>query len=101
MARTVSRSNLDNRSLAACGLPLAIAQSVDDSERKDVPRAIEQHYNATRVAALLGRCDEWVVRRIKAGDFGPVSRDDGGWLIPASSVNRYLAKHVFSGSVIK
>lgn len=60
--------------------------------------SIEQHYSAVQVASLLGRSVEWVTQRAKAGAFGPVSVDGGGYLIPASGVQRYLDGCVFSGS---
>lgn len=56
-------------------------------------RALEAHLPPWRVAALLDRCEKWVIQRAKAGDFGPVFRDDGGWLIPAAGVNEYLRRH--------
>jgi hypothetical protein len=56
---------------------------------------LQPHYTAVQVGQLLSRGPEWVAARVKAGDFGPCSRDDGGWLIPASGVNAYLARRVF------
>lgn len=55
--------------------------------------SVEQHYSAAQVAALLGRCPEYVVHEAKAGRFGRVCRDARGWLIPASGVEAWLADH--------
>lgn len=57
---------------------------------------VEQHYSAARVAELVGRCPEHVVSQVKAGQFGPVFRDAGGWIIPASGVQRWLASRLVS-----
>jgi hypothetical protein len=54
---------------------------------------LQEHLPAAVVAERLHRCTKWVIQRAKDGDFGAVFRDDGGWLIPASGVNSYLAKH--------
>lgn len=61
-------------------------------------QAVEQHYNARQVAELIARCPDYVCAQAKAGAFGPVMRDDGGWLIPASGVQAWLARRVFTGS---
>lgn len=61
--------------------------------------SIEEHYSAAQVARFLGRSAEWVSDRARAGDFGRVVRDDGGWLIPASGVQRYLDAHSFYAEV--
>jgi hypothetical protein len=52
---------------------------------------IEQHYSAVQVAGLLGRCPEYVVKLAKSGRLGPVFRDAGGWIIPASGVRAWLS----------
>jgi hypothetical protein len=56
-------------------------------------QSIEQHYSAADVARLLGRSPDWVLARIRAGDFGACSRDSE-WLIPASGVQSWLADHL-------
>ena len=61
-------------------------------------QAIEQHYNAVQLGALLGRSDEHVMQLIRRGELAPVSRDGRGWLIPASTALRYLAAHMFGKS---
>jgi hypothetical protein len=62
-------------------------------------QSVEQHYNARQVADLVSRHPDYIAAQAKAGKFGPVMRDDGGWLIPASGVQAWLAARVFSGSV--
>lgn len=61
--------------------------------------AIEQHYNATATAEKIGRTPEHVVKECKAGRFGVVYRDDGGWLIPASGIQSWLERRIFGGSM--
>jgi len=61
-------------------------------------QVIEQHYSAAQVAGLLGRCAEYVVKLAKAGQFGPVARDEGGWIIPASGVQSWLSSRTVSTS---
>lgn len=58
---------------------------------------VEQHFKAVETAALISRTPEFVVKQCKAGRFGPVYRDDGGWLVPASGVQSWLAERLFSG----
>lgn len=57
---------------------------------------IEQHLRAVDVARLLSRTPEFVVKEAKAGRLGPVARDDGGWLIPASGVQSWLAARMIT-----
>jgi hypothetical protein len=57
--------------------------------------AVEQHYNAAQTALLISRCPKYVGAQAKAGRFGPVMRDDGGWLIPASGIQRWLSARLF------
>lgn len=52
---------------------------------------VERHYSARQVAELLGRSPAFVVGLIRAGALRPVYRDGGGWMIPASAVNTWLA----------
>jgi hypothetical protein len=61
-------------------------------------QAVEQHYSAVQLGALLGRSDEYVMQLIRKGKLAPVSRDGRGWLIPASTAVRYLAEHTFGES---
>jgi hypothetical protein len=60
--------------------------------------SVEQHYSAVHVAKLLDRSPEYVKRQVEAGEFGPVCRDGGGWLIPASGVALWLARRVWTGA---
>lgn len=62
--------------------------------------SVEQLYKASEVALLVSRSERHVVDQAKAGQFGVVYRDDGGWLIPASGVQAWLGRRVFSGSVV-
>ncbi len=66
-------------------------------------RDVEQHYSAADAATLLGRTPEYVVQQIRKHQFARVSRDGGGWLIPASSIQRWLEAHSFdvSGNVAR
>lgn len=59
---------------------------------------IEEHYSAKELAALLGRSDEYIVSLIRRNQLSPVSRDGRGWLIPASTAQRWLDEHVFGKS---
>lgn len=52
--------------------------------------SLEQHFKASEVALLVSRSLEHVVQQAKAGEFGQVMRDAGGWLIPASGVQAWL-----------
>lgn len=56
---------------------------------------IERHYKATSVAEKVSRSPEFIVKECKAGRFGRVYRDDGGWLIPASGVQSWLERRIF------
>ena len=60
--------------------------------------SVEQHYSAVQVAALLNRGDDYVCRLARSGKFGPVMRDDGGWIIPASGVQAWLASVTVASS---
>jgi len=40
-----------------------------------------------------GRSDRWVKDKAKAGEFGEVFRDNGGWLIPEAGLQAYLSRH--------
>ena len=60
---------------------------------------IDQHYSAADAARLLGRCPEYIAREAKSGRLGVVYRDDGGWIIPASGLQAWLDRRIFSGSV--
>lgn len=55
--------------------------------------AVEAMYPVRIVAGLFFRGENWVIERCKAGDFGQVYRDGGGWMIPASGLNAYLRRH--------
>jgi excisionase family DNA binding protein len=58
-------------------------------------RGIDCHYSAKEAAAVLGRSDEYVMKLIRDGKLQPVSRDDRGWLIPASTLQQWLDDHAF------
>lgn len=58
--------------------------------------SVEQLYKASQVAGLVSRSCEHVVKECKAGRFGTVYRDDGGWLIPASGVQAWLDRKQYS-----
>jgi len=61
--------------------------------------SVEQHYKASQVAALVSRTPEHVVKECKDGRFGTVYRDDGGWIVPASGVQAWLNRKIYSGSL--
>jgi len=63
-----------------------------------LPGCVDQHYSATQTAALLGRSPEFVVKEISRGKLRPVYRDGGGWLVPASSIQRWLDERTFSAA---
>ena len=52
---------------------------------------IEQHYSAADFARLVGRSRAYIVQQIEAGRIAPAFRDRGGFLIPASAGERWLA----------
>lgn len=58
-------------------------------------QSVEQHYDATQTAVLIRRCSKYVGLQARAGGFGPVMRDDGGWLIPATGIQRWLDARLF------
>jgi excisionase family DNA binding protein len=58
-------------------------------------RGIEYHYSATDAAKLIGRSDEYVTERCMSGELSPVMRDGRGWLIPASTLQKWLDEHTF------
>jgi hypothetical protein len=64
-------------------------------DAKLLASSVEQHFNATETARLVSRSPEYVVREFKAGRFGPVYRDDGGWLVPASGIESWLERRRF------
>lgn len=39
-----------------------------------------------------GRSERWVRQRCRAGDFGDLVRDGGGWLIPERGILHYLER---------
>lgn len=39
------------------------------------------------------RSSKWILGKIKAGAFGEVAKDGGGWLVPESGVLGYLERH--------
>jgi len=58
---------------------------------------IQRLYTIEETRLLFGgRSSRWVTRHIKAGDFGEVIRDAGGWLIPEAGIQGYLARHRIS-----
>lgn len=79
----------------------AVALGITDRLRAQglLASSVEQLYKASEVALLVSRSPEYVVKEAKRGGFGVAYRDDGGWLIPASGVQAWLGRRVFSGSV--
>jgi hypothetical protein len=61
-------------------------------------RTVEQHYTARQMAKLINRSEEYVSKLCTTGQLGNVSRDDRGWMIPTSSVQRWLDLHRFEKS---
>lgn len=61
-------------------------------------QSVEQHYSATQVANLLNRSSKHVAQQAKAGAFGPVALDDGGYLIPASGVQQWLDRRILGSN---
>lgn len=52
----------------------------------------EKFYSVSQVAAMFpGRGRRWVIDRVKAGQFGTVLKDDGGWLIPLSGLRAFVS----------
>lgn len=61
---------------------------------------IETHYTPEQVGKLCGgRGSVWAIRKARAGEFGRVVCDSGGWLIPESGVNSYLSRNTPAGIV--
>lgn len=59
--------------------------------------SVEECFEAGELGQLWGRSREWVVRTFYAAGsmpWGEIARDGGGWLIPASVAEHYLAEHV-------
>ena len=69
----------------------SIAASLRDAGL--LARSVEQHYSAADLGALLGRSAEHVGKLARRGEFGPVAKDAGGYLIPASGVQSWLDAH--------
>lgn len=91
--------------LALDGLPprerSKVATAIVERLRKAglLARGVEYHYSAMDLAALLGRCDEYVIKRCMNGELSPVMKDGRGWLIPASTAQRWLDEHTFGKSI--
>jgi len=87
--------------LADAGLSPAkqrtIANGITAKLRADalLASSVEQLYKASEVAVLVSRSPEHVVKEAKAGKFGAVFFDAGGWLIPASGVQAWLDRRAF------
>jgi hypothetical protein len=64
-------------------------------DRGLIQQSVEQHFNATQTGQLVSRSPEHIVKECKAGRFGRVYRDDGGWLVPASGIQSWLACRIF------
>ena len=60
--------------------------------------SVEEHYSAADLARRIGRSAEYLVSEIAARRLWPVLRDARGYLIPASSVNAWLAEYAFESS---
>lgn len=58
----------------------------------------EQLYTAVQAARLISRSPKYVAQQAKAGALGPVGLDDGGWLIPASGLQRWFTARLFLSS---
>ena len=52
---------------------------------------VDKHYSAADLGRLLGRSKRFVAAQAKAGAFGRVFFDSGGWMIPASGVREWLS----------
>jgi len=47
------------------------------------------------------RSTRWIKEKARAGEFGDVLRDSGGWLIPESGIAAYFERHrVWTGATI-
>lgn len=79
----------------------AVANRLAAKLRDDgwIAQSIEHHYKAVDAARLISRTPEYVVKECKAGRFGRVYRDDGGWLIPASGIQQWLERRIFGSSL--
>lgn len=55
----------------------------------------ERHFSVKEAQAGVfpSRSVQWIIRQVKAGAFGPVAADGGGWLIPESGLVAYLERH--------
>lgn len=89
--------------LELAGLParqrsvLAVAITRRLRDEHALRSGVEECYEAGELGALWGRSREWVVRTFFAAGtmpWGRIHRDGGGWLIPASVAEAYLAAHV-------
>lgn len=90
----VKALNERERARLASGLVVALR------EAGCLASSVEQHYDATQAAGLISRCTKYVGHQARDGFFGPVLRDDKGWLIPASGLQRWLDARLFSDSTI-
>jgi hypothetical protein len=96
-ARRAVFSSLDESGLSAAK-QRTVANSITARLRRDglLASSVEQLYKASEVALLVSRSPEHVVKEAKAGRFGAVFFDAGGWLIPASGVQAWLDQRAFA-----
>jgi len=57
---------------------------------------VQAYYSVRDVRRIFfpSRSIRWITDRAKAGAFGPVVRDAGGWLIPEAGILAYLSERM-------
>lgn len=55
---------------------------------------MEPHLNVVQVREKFfpGKCERWIVSKLKAGEFGTVAKAEREWLIPVSGVLAFLER---------
>lgn len=61
-------------------------------------QSVEQHYSALEAGRLVGRGKKYMQAEARAGRIPGAKIDDGGWLLPASGLQRWLDAKLFSAA---
>lgn len=63
--------------------------------------SVEEHYTLQQCRQRVPRSLRYLAGEVRAGRVGRVLRDARGWLVPASSLNTWLARFEFSPAVAR